>query len=328
MKKMLVFLLLAVVSVGLAQNPSGQAQARKPVQLKLHPAKTQKDTQKYTLIPKPGESVDLDAASLYRKAADLLAGSPARGQVLEWSMTPIGMLPKKDVETVLERYRPALDLVEQASRCSQCQWPVFDPEAEEMPDYRALGSYVALEARYRISQGRYEEAIASIQDGFAFARHMGQSKVLVQGLVAIAIGGLMCRQIEALTQEPDVPSLYWALKVMPRPLVDLTEAIRISEDYYGQDSTDGKSLALMKRLDRHMAALHCIEGIRLYATRQGRFPQRLDEVGLDMPDDPLMDRPFVYTARTETAVVLEGPVPQGGSERDGLRYELAWIKGQ
>ena len=79
------------------------------------------------------------------------------------------------------------------------------------------------------------------------------------------------------------------------------------------------------RLDRRIAALRCIEAIRLYAAaHNGKLPSSLEDVTeVPIPTDPMTGKAFQYKVSGETAT-LTGGAP-GGDKADGyntLIYEL------
>jgi hypothetical protein len=79
------------------------------------------------------------------------------------------------------------------------------------------------------------------------------------------------------------------------------------------------------RIDRRLAALRCVEAIRLYATAHGgKLPPTLADVkGVPVPADPYTGKPFAYRL-ANGAATLEGPPPAGEMANAGnaLRYEL------
>jgi len=224
------------------------------------------------------------------------------------------------VQSTLQQLKPTLQLVEQAARCNQCNWPPFDPEPlpQNLSEYRKLAYLLSLQARLQIAQGQYDQAVGTIQTGLAMARHVGKGPTLVQRLVSIAIAALMCGQLEQFVQSPDAPNLYWALQSLPKPFVDLTEQIVLESPEIRE-----RPLLLMNRLDRHVAALQCIEALRLYAAvRKGKFPTALTEItNIPIPDDPVNKKPFVYSS-TGYKAVLEAPAPKGATAKDAMRYQL------
>ncbi|MBN1490248.1 MAG: hypothetical protein JXA69_10045 [Phycisphaerae bacterium] len=75
--------------------------------------------------------------------------------------------------------------------------------------------------------------------------------------------------------------------------------------------------------DRSIAALRCIEAVRLHAAaHDGRPPTQLDDITLvPIPIDPITGAPFRYEVNGNQ-ILLEGPAPVDGSPKDGLRYEM------
>ncbi len=296
------------------------AEAR-TVELTLHPAKSPKPEQNYQLIVKAEDQIDADAAPLYEKALQSLPGGLKMDEINQWLKTPPDKLPLKKVQSTLQQLEPALELLEQAARCKRCEWPyLYDDElSENLREHRRLLFFLALKVRFQIARDRYDDAIGTVQTGFAMAKHLGDDSTLVRGLVGIGISSYMCRQLEEFIQRSDAPNLYRALRDLPQPLIDLTKQVEWEEP-----DTKGKVHLQMNRLDRHVTILQCIEAMRLYAAaHEGTFPKRLSDITLvPVPDDPATNKPFVYT-RSGAKAVLEMPALKGVTERDTTRYELS-----
>jgi hypothetical protein len=79
------------------------------------------------------------------------------------------------------------------------------------------------------------------------------------------------------------------------------------------------------RLDRRVAALRCVEAIRLHAaSHKGKLPARLaDIVEVPIPGDPVTGREFEYRVEGDRAA-LNAPPPQGetATKYNAIRYEL------
>ena len=58
----------------------------------------------------------------------------------------------------------------------------------------------------------------------------------------------------------------------------------------------GDTLGARTRMDRRVAALRCVEAVRLYAAaHDGKLPPSLDEIkDVPVPRDPVDDKPFGY----------------------------------
>lgn len=231
-------LFAALVSAGLAadknENPT--------IKIQLHPAPAPCPALKYELLPplldrRPGNALTqyLKAPSEYtglysnRKFWDLLD---------DWTGTPLPELRKQRVERAEDVAYPLTrpfgkapnDLLEQlymGARCEQCDWAMpireYDYDAmllAEIQSIRNPARILAVRARLQIADGKYDEAIETLQTGYALGRHVAQGPYSVQCLVGAAIGGIMSKQVETFVQQPGAPNLYWALMSLPRPMVD------------------------------------------------------------------------------------------------------------
>jgi len=303
-----------------------QEEKARTVELTLYPAKSSELKPKYQLLPRAQEQTDADAAPLYGKAAQSLPKDLKTDQIRQWLDTPSNKLPREQVQSTLQQLIPILQLVAQAAKCRQCNWPPFKPGTlpENLSEYRKLAYILALQARFQIAKGQYDQAISTLQIGLAMARHLGEGPAIIQGLVGVAIGGVIMNQAEELIQASNALSLYWALRDLPKPFIDLTKQMEL--EMLGPDVKNRVRLS-MNKLDRHIAALQCIEAMRLYAVgHNGKFPNALAEIAeVLVPADPVNQKPFVYT-RTGSKAVLESPAPKGTTDKDAMRYELKLIE--
>lgn len=90
----------------------------------------------------------------------------------------------------------------------------------------------------------------------------------------------------------------------------------------------GRAYFVSARLDREIAALRCIEAIRLHAAgNDGKLPAGLADVKVvPVPINPVTGRPFGYKASGNT-FLLDAPGPPGGRPKDSQRYEVT-VKGR
>jgi hypothetical protein len=112
------------------------------------------------------------------------------------------------------------------------------------------------------------------------------------------------RQRELRKQGPDAPALPLAAYLLPA--VD-------------------KVLLAQVRTDRRIAALRCVEAVRLYAAHHGgKLPATLGDIQeVPVPPDPLTGKPFAYRAAGRKAT-LYGPPPDKEKPHAGnaVSYEL------
>jgi tetratricopeptide (TPR) repeat protein len=312
----------AVLAIIIFYVSSAQASrsADGSVQLILHPSEFSESGRKYRLLPNVEELTDTDAAPLYEKAIQSLPADLKMDEIEQWLKIPPDELPLKKVQSTLQQLEPSLELLERAARCKRCEWPyLYDDElSENLREHRRLLFFLTVKVRFRIAQGRYDDAIGTARSGFAMAKHLGDDPGLIRGLVGIGIAAHMCRQLEQLVQRPDAPNLYQALEDLPKPLIDLTEQVEWEEA-----DTKEKVHLLMSRLSRHVAVLQCVEAIRLYVgSHDGKFPEKLNDVtDIKIPVDPVTKKPFSYKS-TGSEAVLELEAIEGSDGRDAVRYEL------
>jgi len=309
------------------------------VELTLSPAKASEAVKKYHLLPTADEQTDSDALPLYRKAIESLPQDSQRDKISEWLKMPPQDLPSAEVKSTLSQFGSTLELLRQASLSKRCNWPAGEIAAatEDLSKYRELAFVLAVQARLQIAQGLFDQAFSNIRTGIVMARHLGEGPTLIEGLVGVATGALMCKQLEEVIQYPDAPTFYWALQSLPRPLIDLNKQIELElADLKKQSDpllrrqqeeqlkpSHDRVRVIGKRLDRDVAALQCLEAMRLYAGKHnGKFPDDLSQItDLRIPDNPIDQKPFAYR-KTGSKAVLEAPAPEGGTDREALRYEL------
>lgn len=329
MKRIFVcFIILLLAGVG--------AGAR-TVELTLHPAKAAQPAKKYPLLVSAEGQSDTDAL-LYVKAVQSLPKNVKTDQIRQWLKTPLDKLPRKQAEMTLQQLKPSLQLVEQAARYRKCQWPdEYKHKDKNINSYRKLAYVLALQAHLQIAEGQYDRAIGTIQTGLTMGNHIGQGPTLIQGMVGVAISAVMLNRVEDLIQVPDAPNLYRALRSLPKPFIDLNKQIEfeianlkkyknplLRKQFEKQlKPAHDRIRFLMNRLDRHVAALQCVEALRLYAgSHDGKFPNKLSEITqVTIPSDPISEKSFIYR-RTGSEAVLEGPPVEGIKSEDMISYKI------
>ena len=83
----------------------------------------------------------------------------------------------------------------------------------------------------------------------------------------------------------------------------------------------------MLRLDRRVAALRCIEAIRLYAAaHDGKLPAKLGDITeVPVPNDPVTGKNFVYQVKGDRVTLRDPPLADGQPAlRFPLHYELTF----
>lgn len=88
------------------------------------------------------------------------------------------------------------------------------PDIQSM---RHMARLLQLECQLAVAEGRYDDAIATVRDGYRIAETtvLAGEQTIVCQLVSIAIIGLMNSEVELIAQQASSPNLYWALASLP-----------------------------------------------------------------------------------------------------------------
>ncbi|HVS38441.1 MAG TPA: hypothetical protein VMS17_22980 [Gemmataceae bacterium] len=256
--------------------------------------------------------------------------------------------------------RPFLDpelAVEQESRMLDRMMPWV--KKLDGPPLSEAGAQAVMD-EMRKSIDRFESESSLVQPGEL--ETVGQAFFLVQG-VGEAKRGLAARgkytaeQVEAMPQF-QVVSLYAYLEYRDS-LDDMLKWVhapnglrhpgfqKASERYgqalarvdrlffrgqlsgvFGVGNSVGASVqrvyGVVGRTDRRIAALECVEALRMYAAVNGKWPDKLDAVtDVPPPDDPVTGKPFEYRVQENKAVIATPTVTAGKSDGpDGATYEV------
>jgi hypothetical protein len=222
-----------------------------PPTILIHPAGEPVPALKYRIMPERLSLISGNASVFYHRAIQFLyirrknqppaernaPPSPSYDElVYTWASNPIREIPLDQARTVLEQYGTLLHETELGATRTFCDWE-FDQRKEgfslllaDIQEMRTIGRLVALRARVAVLEGKTDEAFHWIETGFVVARHVSQGSTLIQSLVGCAIESNMAMVLEDLIQAPGTPSLYWALAIRPRPLIDMTAPLE-SERY-------------------------------------------------------------------------------------------------
>ncbi|WP_169977412.1 hypothetical protein [Tautonia rosea] len=248
MKRWVFMLIAGVMALPSPGVALGQSDYTRPTVLTLHPAGEPSPALNYTLLPKRRDLVPGNAAVFYHRALLMLQErrNAERGEarrmgkdqseipeigMSDWINGPIDAIPREEARALLDRYESILREVELGVLRRDCDWG-FDNRPEtielllpEIQESRSLARLISLRVRMAVLDGDTEGAVHWLQTGYAMARHVGRGPTLIQWLVGVAITGVMNEALIELIQAEGTPSLYWALTNLPRPMIDLDEAI-------------------------------------------------------------------------------------------------------
>lgn len=189
---------------------------------------------RYHLLP-PSESIQPgNAAPIYLRL-EHERGQEWRKRIAEepseFLDMPLADMPLDRVGKLLQFFEDELDQLAAAGRRSDSSWEYVmekqDPLLIRLSDAQYMRTYarlIALKARYEIRQGQFEQALATLQSGFALAQHVARPPILVNRLIGMAISGVISERLDEWVQQPGAANLYWALAALPRPLIRFGDA--------------------------------------------------------------------------------------------------------
>lgn len=203
--------------------------------LRVSPAALPSPLLKYRLLPLESELQPGDAAPMYLRINGELGplADELRKKPQEWYAMPADKLPVNDVRNLVLGAGSRLEQIGFAARRQTCTWNYSLPEQRTkaieilLPDVQQLATWlrvVSLKARLEVLDGKYDDAIRTMETGLAASRHIAGGPFLVNGLVGVGSARNHLMALEELLDRPDAPNLYWALTALPRPLIDLRTA--------------------------------------------------------------------------------------------------------
>jgi hypothetical protein len=239
-----------------AENKPKEGPELKVVNLAVYPAPITRPAMKYHLLPRVAEQKPGNAALLYDTIFIRIAEEDGMRDGLSrdlkdekekekfttnadklsnWMNTPLAELPKDEVRKTLDNVEPwIMEYAEMASRRIECDWVLpareannpFEIRLPELHRARDLARILAMKARLSLAEGKPEDALKTLQIGFALSRQVNKGNVpLINYLVGDAIAGMMRERLLDLTQLKNAPNLYWSLSNLPRPFLNYRDAV-------------------------------------------------------------------------------------------------------
>lgn len=208
----------------------------KPIQITLHPQAAPIPALKYRLLPTRLEQKRGNAAVHYGKVTAeemvFFGNSKLRDQIDEWQELPLADLRGGKVN--LPSRGHIEDTLRRGALCMECDWqlpinevPYFGIPLSEVQQLRGFGRILAVRARIQMADHDYDDAITTLQTGYALGRHAATGETVVNALVGIAICGIMDQQALEFTQQLGAPNLYWAFSTLPNPMIDMQLGIDV-----------------------------------------------------------------------------------------------------
>jgi hypothetical protein len=194
---------------------------------------------KYRLYPATMERKEGNAAPIYARFAH--ARSDARKKQLQdepqkWNKLPLEKLPLDEVKKFLDSYKYNFRQLDLGARRRTTDWSYTldagDPIGLLLPDMQEMriqAPLLVLKARVEITERRYADALHTLETGFSLSQQISEAPFLISDLLGIACAHQFADCLLELIERPDAPNVYWALTVVPRPLIDLRKGYEIEQ---------------------------------------------------------------------------------------------------
>jgi hypothetical protein len=200
--------------------------------LTISPAAAPSPALKYRLYPSEMERKAGNAVPIYERLTHEQNDAwkkQMHDRPEEWNKLPLEKLPMADVRQFLDENKYRLRQLELGARRRSAEWnytlDAGDPIGLLLPDIQQMrmihAPLLVLKARLEIAEGRYADAVRTLETGFSFGEQVGHGSFLIQNLVGMAIANQMSDVVLEFVERPGAPNLYWALAVLPRSLIDL-----------------------------------------------------------------------------------------------------------
>ena len=206
-------------------------------------------THRLTLLPK--DTVNGNAATIY---LDALAGSSLSKKwrnleerfgedVHSWLYNdmPLDQIPLDELKQASSEFDTLiLDYIGRATERRNCDWGLgleelrgpltFGLNFNGLQQTRTISRAIALQTRFAIAESRFDDAVDLMRMNYRLAENVGQVKLAVGTLIALAEVGITNGSMVDFIAAADSPNMYWALTELPRPIVDIRGAMRMECD--------------------------------------------------------------------------------------------------
>jgi hypothetical protein len=199
--------------------------------LTVTPAAAPVPALKYHLYPSSMERKEGNAVPIYGRFAHERTDErkqQLRDEPAKWNKMPLEKLPLDEVKKFLDSYKYNFRQLDLGARRRTADWSYTldagDPIGLLLPDMQEMriqAPLLVLKARVEIAEHRYADALRTLETGFSFSQQISEAPFLISDLVGIACAYQFADCLLELIERPDAPNVYWALTMVPRPLIDL-----------------------------------------------------------------------------------------------------------
>jgi hypothetical protein len=271
----------------------------------VSPAEVPWPALKYRLFPLSSERKDGNAVPIYLRlnceqndeARKLLYEKPD-----EWNKLPLDKIPLDEANKFIRGFARFYQQFDLGARRKTADWSYTIDQGDvmelAMPDAQQIRNYVpmlVLKVRVEAAEKNFPAAVHSLETGLSFGQQIGEAPFLVSALVAFATANKFADVLPDVLELPDAPSLYWALTVIPRPLVDLRKAMDFEQRVLEMQFPEFADLARLRPPEEWDTMLRRIRTeVRRISDAAGLQIPKLSDRG---PDDAASKSPDLPAAK-------------------------------
>jgi hypothetical protein len=231
---------LVAVQDASAQTPPDSTDPPETIELTVAAAAEPQPALKYRLTPTPSERTPGNAAQYYYRAMLQLRRLSSDHwdkydeHEAAWLAKDRQSYPKGEVAKWLAPTESTFVHLKTAAYREYCDWDLRVQDLRGMQTInfllddaqftRKIARVIQLKAHYEIMDGRLGDAFETLRLGYQLAHDVGRTPLIINGLIGIAIGGVMNQELTVLIDHSPT-NFYWALAGLPRPLVELRPAL-------------------------------------------------------------------------------------------------------
>ena len=173
-------------------------------ELNVVPAAAQVPLFNYRLLPLSSELNPGDAAPVYLRIRYEVFDRDWEAigvNATKWLELPLDKFPTAEARKFVDSWSRRIQQIEFGARRKTCDWNYSLPEEQVdvigilMPDAAGMRTWsrlLALKARVELAEGKFDDAVRTVETGIAFGRHVAEGPFLVNQLVGIAIAKRPC----------------------------------------------------------------------------------------------------------------------------------------
>ncbi len=178
---------------------------------------------------------------------------------------PLGELPAK----ALQDYGGyALRQADWAARLDAPDWQILLKVKTEgvtlllpdLQDIRKLAPALKVRFRAEVALGRFDDALRTAQTMFALSHHLSEHPTLIGDLVGRIVADTAIGPLEEMLEQPGCPNLYWALTILPNPLIPMDKGMQgerasLTSEFRDLDDASPMSVHQIQKVIAHADVL-------------------------------------------------------------------------